>query len=377
MEGFYVQKLNSIKITKSDEKIIYAIGCLTLQERKKATKTTHSQIGLFCGCSEKTVQRAVAKLETAKLITRGRPKWKKSAWFINISADFYQETKAIFHEQKKLSIQAQNVQTGRTISINNSISFYSSSSFQKETKTEIKNSTVEFFISDKIKELDLKDLSQETGLTYSDLESISRKVGWQNPDLQYSINNFSEALKTKTFIPTKLSPREAFIAILTGNNKKVPSLFNKPQELKKIEAGLQSNSSTIKTVDLEETKKDIEKKQVQQNQENYWLSLPDSKRSEYLKDSDDNLEKAILIAATQRISEELKTFRANLNQTTEPTVSNLKSKTKPTFVLKEENFIQTIHSPVSQISPTGISERTPGPRSRSYIERAYSLDLSE
>ena len=122
MEGFYVQKLDLIKITKSDEKIIYAIGCLTLQERKKATKTTHAQIALYCDCSEKTVQRSVAKLEKAKLITRSRPKWKKSAWFIIIENDFYQQTKTIFHEQKKLSIQAQNVQSGITISINNSIS---------------------------------------------------------------------------------------------------------------------------------------------------------------------------------------------------------------------------------------------------------------
>jgi DNA-binding Lrp family transcriptional regulator len=296
MEGFYVQKLESIKVTKSDQKIIYAIGCLTLQERKKATKTTHAQIGLFCGCSEKTVQRSVSKLEKAKLITRGRPKWKKSAWFINISADFYQETKAIFHEQKKLSTQAQNVHTGRTISINNSISSSLTPSLQKETKTEIAKSSVEFFISDKILELDLKNLDTIIGLTYSDLESISRKTGWQNRELQSSINNFALAIETQTFIATKLTPREAFISILTGNGKREPRLFNKPQELIKIETERANEKLKSETINLEETKKIQEEKQAQAVKENYWLSISDEKKQEYLKESASDLSKAIEIA---------------------------------------------------------------------------------
>ncbi len=296
MEGFYVQKLDSIKITKSDEKVIYAIGCLTLQERKKATKTTHAQIGLFCECSEKTVQRSISKLEKAKLITRGRPKWKKSAWFINISADFYQETKTIFHEQKKLSIQTQNVHPGRTISINNSISLSSHSEFQKVTKTEIKKSAVEFFVSDKILELDLLNLNTEIGLTYSDLEAISRKTGWQNRELQFSINNFSLALETKTFIATKLTPREAFISILTGNGKREPRLFNKPQELVKVEAEKVKEQSIVKTINLEEKKKIEEEKQIQVAKENYWLSISIEKRKEYLKKSDEDLNRAINLA---------------------------------------------------------------------------------
>jgi hypothetical protein len=291
-----VQKLDSIKITKSDQKIIYAIGCLTLQERKKATKTTHAQIGLFCDCSEKTVQRTVSKLEKAKLITRGRPKWKKSAWFINISADFYQETKVIFHEQKKLSIQAQNVHTGRTISINNSISSSLSPSLQKETKTEIAKPSVEFFISDKILELDLKNLNTEIGLTYSDLESISRKSGWQNRELQSSINNFSLAIETKTFIATKLTPREAFISILTGNGKREPRLFNKPQELVKIETEKAKERSKIETIALDETKKIEEEKQAQAAKENYWLSISDEKKQGYLKESNNDIKSAIELA---------------------------------------------------------------------------------
>lgn len=296
MEGLYVQKLDSIKITKSDQKIIYAIGCLTLQERKKATKTTHAQIGIFCHCSEKTVQRSILKLEKAKLITRGRPKWKKSAWFINISADFYQETKAIFHEQKKMSTQAQNVHPGRTISINNNISHSSPLTFQKETKTEIVKSSVEFFISDRILELDLKKLDTEIGLTYSDLESISRKTGWQNRELQSSINNFSLALETKTFIATKLSAREAFISILTGNGKREPRLFNKPQELVKIEAERTNELLKNDSINLEETKKMQEEKQDQIAKENYWLSLSNKKQLEYLKESNKNLSKAIELA---------------------------------------------------------------------------------
>jgi hypothetical protein len=296
MEGFYVQKLDSIKITKSDEKIIYAIGCLTLQERKKATKTTHAQIGLFCGVSEKTVQRSVIKLEKANLITRGRPKWKKSAWFINISADFYQETKGIFHEQKKLSIQAQNVHTGRTISINNSISFSNKNSFQTKTETEIKNSSVEFFISDKILELDLKNLNSEIGLTYSDLESISRKAGWQIRDLQNSIINFALALETKTFIATKLTPREAFISILTGNGKREPRLFNKPQELVRIETQRANEQLKMETHNLDESKKIQEEKRAQLVKENYWLSVSNEKKQEYLKQSDSDLSKAIELA---------------------------------------------------------------------------------
>jgi hypothetical protein len=296
MEGTYVQKLDSIKVTKSDEKIIYAIGCLTLQERKKATKTTHAQIGLFCGVSEKTVQRSVIKLEKANLITRGRPKWKKSAWFINISADFYQETKGIFHEQKKLSIQAQNVHTGRTISINNSISFSNKNSFQTKTETEIKNSSVEFFISDKILEIDLKNLNSEIGLTYSDLESISRKAGWQIRDLQNSINNFALALETKTFIANKLSPREAFISILTGNGKREPRLFNKPQELVRIEAERANEQLKKEAINLEESKKNQEEKQAQLVKENYWLSVSDEKKQEYLKESNNDLSKAIELA---------------------------------------------------------------------------------
>ncbi len=291
-----MQKLDSIKVTKSDQKIIYAIGCLTLQERKKATKTTHAQIALYCGCSEKTVQRSVSKLEKAKLITRGRPKWKKSAWFINISADFYQETKTIFHEQKKLSTQAQNVHTGRTISINNSISSSLSPSFQKETKTEITNFSVEFFISDKILELDLKNLDSKIGLIYSDLESITRKTGWQNNELQFSINNFALALETKTFVATKLSPREAFISILTGNGKREPRLFNKPQELVKLEAEKANQKLKSLTVSLEENKKIQEEKLVQDARENYWLSISDKKKQEYLKESNNDLDKAIELA---------------------------------------------------------------------------------
>lgn len=289
-------KLDSIKITKTDEKIIYAIGCLTLQEKKKATKTTHAQIGIYCDCSEKTVQRSISKLEKAKLITRGRPKWKKSAWFINISADFYQETKAIFHEQKKLSNQAQNVQAGRTISINNSISFINKSSIQNKTKTEIKNSTVEFFISDRILELDLLNLSTQVGITYSDLESISRKTGWQNSELQYSIDNFSLALETKTFIATKLSPREAFISILTGNGKREPRLFNKPQELVKMEADKLKQQINEKAQSLVEEKQNQEEIQVQEAKENYWLTISNEKKQEYLKESDNDLSNAIELA---------------------------------------------------------------------------------
>ena len=289
-------KLDSIKVTKTDEKIIYAIGCLTLQEKKKATKTTHAQIGIYCDCSEKTVQRSISKLEKAKLITRGRPKWKKSAWFINISADFYQETKAIFHEQKKLSNQAQNVQAGRTISINNSISFINKSSIQNKTKTEIANSTVEFFISDRILELDLLNLSTQVGITYSDLESISRKTGWQNSELQYSIDNFSLALETKTFIATKLSPREAFISILTGNGKREPRLFNKPQELVKMEADKLKQQINEKAKSLAETKQNQEEKQVQEAKENYWLTISNEKKQEYLKESDNDLNNAIELA---------------------------------------------------------------------------------
>ena len=291
-----MQKLDSIKITKSDQKIIYAIGCLTLQERKKATKTTHAQIGQFCDCSEKTVQRSVSKLEKAKLITRGRPKWKKSAWFINISADFYQETKAIFHEQKKLSIQAQNVHTGITISINNSISFINKSSIQNKTKTEITNSSVEFFISDKILELDLKNLNTEIGLTYSDLELISRKSGWQNRELQSSINNFALALETKTFIPTKLSAREAFISILTGNGKREPRLFNKPQELVKIEAKKVNEQLKLESTTFENIKKIEDEKQEQIAKENYWLSISDEKKQAYLEESQNDLTGAIELA---------------------------------------------------------------------------------
>jgi hypothetical protein len=296
MEGFHVQKLDSIKITKSDQKIIYAIGCLTLQERKKATKTTHAQIGLFCDCSEKTVQRAIVKLEKAKLITRGRPKWKKSAWFINISADFYQETKAIFHEQKKLSNQAQNVHTGRTININNSISFINKSSIQNKTKTEITNSTVEFFISDKILELDLKNLDKKIGIIYSDLELISRKTGWQNSELQYSIDNFALALETKTFVATKLSPREAFISILTGNGKREPRLFNRPQELVKIEVERANEQLKNENINLEETKKIQEEKKTLAVKENYWLSISNEKKQAYLKESNNDIKLAIELA---------------------------------------------------------------------------------
>ncbi len=296
MEGFYVQKLDLIKITKSDEKIIYAIGCLTLQERKKATKTTHAQIALYCDCSEKTVQRSVAKLEKAKLITRSRPKWKKSAWFIIIENDFYQQTKTIFHEQKKLSIQARNVQSGITISINNSISSSLNPSFQKETKTTINKNNVEFFISEKILELDLKNLDSKIGLIYSDLESISRKTGWQNRELQSSINNFALALETKTFVATKLSPREAFISILNGNGKREPRLFNKPQELVKLEAEKANQELKSLTVDLEENKKIQEEKLVQSARENYWLSISDKKKQEYLKETNYDLDMAIELA---------------------------------------------------------------------------------
>lgn len=307
MEDCCVKKLDSVKITKSDEKVIYAIGCLTLQERKKATKTTHAQIGLFCGCSEKTVQRAIIKLESAKLITRGRPKWKKSAWFINISSDFYQETKAIFHEQKKLSIQAQNVHTGRTISINNSISFNNKPSIQNITRTEIEKSGVEFFISDKILELNLKDLNKQCGLTYSDFEFISRKTGWQNKELQFSIDNFALALETKTFIATKLSPREAFISILTGNGKREPRLFNKPQELVKIEAERSKTLTNELIQESENIKKMNEEKQIQEVKENYWLTVSDQKKQEYLRESNGDIKLAIELA-NSRVSADHEEF---------------------------------------------------------------------
>lgn len=329
-----MKKLDLIKITKTDEKIIYALGCLTLQERKKATKTTHAQIALFCDCSEKTVQRAVAKLEKAKLITRSRPKWKKSAWFIAIETDFYQETKKIFHEQKKLSNQAQNVQSGITIGINISIPLVPQSSFQKETITEFENTNVDVSFSERIKKLDLKNLDQEIGLTYSDLEAISKKIGWQNPDLQYSIDNYAIALETRTFIPTSLSPREAFISILTGGGKKksLPRLFNKPQVKKQNEAIPEKNK---------QIQNEIQAKK--ENDENYWLSLPDSKKQELLIESKGETEEAILIAVTRKISEDLKSFMSDLK---EPSTSWPKPdpKRKLTFSLNLEN-----HNELEQI----------------------------
>jgi hypothetical protein len=221
---------------------------------------------------------------------------EKISLVINISTDFYQETKTIFHEQKKLSIQAQNVHTGRTISINNSISFPKENSFQNKTITEIAKSGVEFFISDRILELDLKNLNNQCGLTYSDLEFISRKIGWQNPELQYSIDNFALALETKTFIATKLSPREAFISILTGNGKREPRLFNKPQELIKIEATRIKEQSIQETVNLEEAKQYQEEIQIQAVKENYWFSISDEKKQEYLKESRNDLHGAIELA---------------------------------------------------------------------------------
>lgn len=332
MEDICVQKLKTIKTTKSDHKIIYAIGCLTLQEKKRATKTTHALIAQYCGCSEKTVQRSVAKLEKAKLITRGRPKWKKSAWFINISLDFYQETKTIFHEQKKLSTQAQNVHTGRTIILKNSNTSSSQSHLQKITKTEIKNSRLEFFISESIGKLDLKNLDSEIGLTFSDLEGIFRKVGWQARDIQYSIDNFSLALKTKTFSPTKLSAREAFISILTGSNKKLPSLFNKPQELLKAE-----KNECVKVIQ-ESAKKSIESK-IQTANENYWLSLPIEQKNEFLLSSDGQLKEAMARAMTKKVSDELKTLM-NQSLKNDVEIIALKNEKRLSFTLSESLLVQ-------------------------------------
>ena len=131
--------------------------------------------------------------------------------------------------------------------------------------------------------MDLKNLDSKIGLIYSDLESISRKTGWQNRELQSSINNFALALETKTFVATKISPREAFISILTGNVKREPRLFNKPQELVKLEAEKANQELKSLTVDLEENKKIQEEKLVQSARENYWLSISDKKKQEYLK----------------------------------------------------------------------------------------------
>ena len=97
-----LKKLDSIKVTKSDEKLIYAIGCLTFQENKKSIKVFHFQLAQFCNCSEKTVQRSIAKLEKAKLIKRVLSKWKNSGGEIHISSDFHRETRSIFKEQKEV-----------------------------------------------------------------------------------------------------------------------------------------------------------------------------------------------------------------------------------------------------------------------------------
>ena len=373
MEDICVQKLESIKTTKSDHKIIYAIGCLTLQERKKATKTTHALIAQYCGCSEKTVQRSVAKLEKAKLITRGRPKWKKSAWFINISSDFYQQTKTIFHEQKKMSTQAQNVQTGRTIILKNSITSSSSSHLQKITRTEIGNCELEFSVSGNIGKIDLKDLDIEIGLTFSDLEGISRKIGWHSSDIQYSINNYAIALKTKTFIPAKLTAREAFIAILTGSGKKLPSLFNKPQDLLKIE----KLETTSNETNQEHAKKSIKSEsesvndKIKQNNENYWLSLPLQKRDEYLSSVDGDLRKALAIAMTIKTREELKmlmseSYNSSMNETTFE-----KSKKKISFSLRSQESIS-----INEFNPTETNLGDPELSKSSISEEYTSLFLS-
>lgn len=97
-----MKKLDSIKVTKSDEKLIYAIGCLTFQENKKSIKVFHYQLAKLCNCSEKTIQRSVSKLEKAKLIKRVLPKWKNFGGEIHISLDFHRETKSIFKEQKEV-----------------------------------------------------------------------------------------------------------------------------------------------------------------------------------------------------------------------------------------------------------------------------------
>ncbi|MFA6023568.1 MAG: hypothetical protein WC781_05760, partial [Candidatus Pacearchaeota archaeon] len=95
---------------------------------------------------------------------------------------------------------------------------------------------------------------------------------------------------------TKLSPREAFISILTGNGKREPRLFNKPQELVKIEADKLKQQFHQESQCLAEAKQNQEKKQVQEAKENYWLTISNEKKQEYLRESKNDLNKAIELA---------------------------------------------------------------------------------
>lgn len=293
-----MQKIDISTLTKTDRKIIYSLSCLTLQLRKKATKTTHATLAEYCKCSEKTVQRTVSKLEKANLITRGKPKWKRSAWFINLSADFYEQLKVVYSEQKKLSTRSENVHSGRTINIKkNNIINNPQTLNSKITTTEIETENVKFFISEEILGIDLKNLDKEIGLTHLDLELISRKIGWKAIDLQASVNNYQIALTTGTFSP-RIPAREAFIGIHSGNKNNLPRLFLKPQALINQEKEAQKQVTESNTITPENKMED----EIQTSKENYWLSLSLAKKNKYLQETK-TLQEAIDLASARVITD--------------------------------------------------------------------------
>lgn len=331
-----MQKIDISTLTKTDRKIIYSIGCLTLQLKQKGTKTAHATIANYCNCSVKTVQRTIKKLEAADLVSRKKPTWKRSAWFMNISEDFYEQIKVVWREQKKLSTQEQNVHSGITIGINN-INSLKKDLNSKKTNTEIKKENVTFFISEEILGIDLKNLDNEIGLTHLDLELLFRKIGWRAKDLQASINNYKIALDTGTFCP-RIPARAAFIGILSGNEKNPPKQFALIKQETEPRNKVEKAETEVEAQEVET----LESKEIQAEKENYWLSLSLEKKNEYLKITK-SLNEAISLANNRKVLDQQNfSFSSFFNVEIEELII---PKKKPTFVLgNNEGFVGSLKS---------------------------------
>lgn len=294
-----MSKINRECLTKSERKVLHLIMRNTLHKNtplkreKRTFKMTNEEMALDISCNERTIQRAIKKFITIGLLSRNPTpkKFWKGAHFLVIAKDFYEQTKDFFEAEKNVTSGEKNV--GPILINNNKTISLSLNNSSKKTNTNINRDSVQFFISDEILGIDLHGLDEKIDLTHSDLQRIQNKAKWSTREIQESVSNFAYALDTGLFV-AKTTPKIAFISILGGTNKRLPSMFNK--------IVVSKNESHDKGKELEAaTLKAKESVEVKTSQDNYWLSLSDLKRQEYLTSARNNLQTAITLAYTDYI----------------------------------------------------------------------------
>lgn len=284
-----MSKIDRECLTKSERKLLHLIMRNTLHKNtplkreKRSFKMSNETMAQDLGCNERTIQRAIKRFSEMSLIKRNTPpkKFMRGAHYISISDSFYERTKDFFEAEKNVTHKEKNVGPIK-INIKKTISL-SLNNLSKKTNTNNNRESVQFFISEKILEINLHDLDEKIGLTHSDLQRIHNKAKWSICDIQESVTNFATALAEGTFVATQTSPKIAFIAILGGSNKRLPTLFNKNSKTDnkgKIEPKLQIPESADYT---------------------YWLSLDEDEKNDYLTKTNNNLDLAIKLARKEYI----------------------------------------------------------------------------